>query len=260
MGPHPFLDHPLPIAIAHRGGAEEHPENTIAAFAAAVDLGFTHIETDARITADGVVVAFHDDTLGRVSDTTGSLADLDWATVRSARIAGGHRIPTIVELFERFPDTFINIDPKSDAVVDPLSQEIERAGAVQRVCIGSFSDRRITTLRSKLGPALCTSLGPRAVTALRAASYGMPVGHVVGDCVQVPPSMRGITLVDRRFVREAHERGMQVHVWTIDAELEMHRLLDLGVDGIMTDRPRALREVLRARGSWPGDSTTGHGG
>jgi glycerophosphoryl diester phosphodiesterase len=227
----------------------------MAAFTAAIEAGFTHIETDARITADGVVVAFHDDTLGRVSDTTGSLAQLDWGTVRSALVAGEHRVPTIADLLERFPDTFINIDPKSDAVVEPLVRTIEEAEAINRVCIGSFSDRRIATLRSRLGPNLCTSLGPRAVTALRAASYGMPVGHIVGDCVQVPPTMRGVTLVDRRFVCEAHDRGMQVHVWTIDAELEMHRLLDLGVDGIMTDRLRALRAVLQARGNWPGDTT-----
>lgn len=247
-----FLDHPRPIAIAHRGGAEEYPENTLAAFEAAVDLGYTHVETDARITADGVVVAFHDDALDRVSDGTGRLEDLTWDEVSRARIAGRHRIPLLAELLDALPHTFVNIDPKTDGVVDPLAAIITDTGALDRICVGSFSDRRIARLRSMLGPGLCTSLGPRAVGALRAASVGVPVGTIVGDCVQVPPSARGVPLVDRRFVAEAHRRSMQVHVWTVDDEVQMHRLLDLGVDGIMTDRPTALREVLRARGTWHG--------
>lgn len=249
--PHPFLDHPLPLAIAHRGGAEEHPENTLAAFRAAVELGYGHVETDARLTADGVVVAFHDDSLDRVSDRRGHLAELDWRTVAAARVEGRHRVLTMTELLETLPDTFVNIDPKSDEVVEPLARVILDADAVDRICVGSFSDARIARMRRLLGPGLCTSPGPKGVAALRAASLGLPVRRrVEADCVQVPPSMRGVPLVDRRFVDEVHRRGMQIHVWTVDDELQMHDLLDLGVDGIMTDRPTALREVLVARGSW----------
>ena len=102
----------------------------------------------------------------------------------------------------------------------------------------------------RLGPELCTSLGPRSVARLRAASYGLPVGELPGDCVQVPTTTGGRTLVDSRFLHAAHERGLPVHVWTVDEADEMHRLLDLGVDGIMTDRPARLKEVLQSRGQW----------
>ncbi|NLD77251.1 MAG: glycerophosphodiester phosphodiesterase, partial [Acidimicrobiales bacterium] len=127
---------------------------------------------------------------------------------------------------------------------------IDRTGALERVCIGSFSDERIERLKAALGPKLCTSLGPKGVARLRAGSFGLPSGRVEGACVQVPHRLKGVRLVDDRFVSRAHAAGLQVHVWTIDDPAEMHELLDRGVDGIMTDRPATLREVLESRGAW----------
>ena len=118
--------------------------------------------------------------------------------------------------------------------------------------IGSFSDARIARLRQRLGPRLCTALGPRGVARLRSASFRVPAGGFHAACLQVPTKARGHTLVDERFVRAAHRRGLQVHVWTIDDPDEMTGLLDLGVDGIMTDRPAVLKEVLERRGQWTG--------
>lgn len=248
-----FLDHPRPIAFAHRGGAADAPENTLEAFGEAMALGFRYLETDVHLTADGVLVAFHDASLDRVTDRTGRIAELTWDEVRVARVLGPGRdgsIARMVDLLEAFPDARFNIDPKADEAVEPLAELITAADAVSRVCVGAFSDRRVARVRELVGEGLCCGLGPRGVTRLRIASLGLPVGRPDGDCAQVPPSLRGVPVVDRRLVDTAHRLGLQVHVWTIDDPTEMHRLCDLGVDGIMTDRPSVLRDVLMARGEW----------
>ena len=246
----PFLDQPGPLAFAHRGGAGDWPENTLPAFEAAVALGYRYVETDVHVTADGVLLAFHDDQLDRVTDRTGAISDQPWSVVRQARVDGREPIPLLEEILGSWPDLRVNIDPKHDGCVEALIDVIERTGSVDRVCIGSFSDRRIATLRGRLGPRLCTSLGPRGLARLRGSSFHLPLGVLSAGCAQVPTTVKGRTLVDERFLEAAHGRGLQVHVWTIDDPVEMARLLDLGVDGIMTDRPAVLRDVLVGRGGW----------
>ena len=245
-----FLDWPGPLPFAHRGGASEAPENTLPAFQHAVALGYTYLETDVHVTADGVLLAFHDDRLDRVTDRTGTIAELPWSVVREAKVDGREPIPRFEDLLGSFPLARVNVDPKHDEAVDPLVAVLRRCNAVERVCIGAFSDRRLARIRTLCGPTLCTSLGPRDIAKLRAASIGAPRLRFPAPCAQVPTSARGIPLVDRRFVEAAHVRGMQVHVWTIDDDAEMSRLLDLGVDGIMTDRPAALKAVLESRDEW----------
>ncbi|MCY4195038.1 MAG: glycerophosphodiester phosphodiesterase [bacterium] len=246
----PFLDHEGPIPIAHRGGAGEHPENTMAAFAAAVDLGYRYVETDVRATRDGVLVAFHDESLKRLSGRSEAIADLDWRDLQTVRVGGGHAIPRFVELLEAWPQLRIAVDPKHEQATAPLIGALQRAEAIDRVCIGSFSGRRLALARRLGGPRLCTGLSPREIGRLQAAAAGLPLKVKSGACAQVPPTARGVPLIHRRFIDAAHARGLAVHVWTIDEAEEMHRLLDAGVDGIMTDRPTVLREVLAARGSW----------
>ncbi len=245
-----FLDWPGPLPFAHRGGASEAPENTLPAFEHAVRLGYTYLETDVHVTADGVLLAFHDDHLDRVTDRTGEIAKLPWSVVREAKVDGREPIPQFEELLSSFPTARVNVDPKHDEAVEPLVAALRRCDAVERVCIGAFSDRRLARLRELCGPTLCTSLGPRDIAKLRAASIAGARLRLPAPCAQVPTTARGIPLVDRRFVDAAHRLGIQVHVWTIDDAAEMTRLLDLGVDGIMTDRPAVLREVLEARGQW----------
>lgn len=245
----PYLDHPGILAFAHRGGAGDLPENTMAAFTRATALGYRYVETDAHLTADGVVVAFHDEMLDRVSDATGVIGALPWSEVARVRVGGEH-IPRMDELLETLPDVRVNIDPKHDAVVAPLADLLLAMGAVKRVGIGSFSDRRLREMRRRCGPALCTSLGPRGTARLKAAARGLPVGRFASPCAQVPVRARGMVITDERFVDAAHRRGMQVHVWTVDAPDEMERLLDLGVDGMMTDRLEVLKHVLTNRGLW----------
>jgi glycerophosphoryl diester phosphodiesterase len=221
------------------------------AFGHAVSLGYRYLETDVHATADGVLVAFHDDTLDRVTDQTGVIGERLWRDVRRARVGGTDEgIPLLEDVLGTWPHVRVNIDPKHDASVKPLVEVLTRTHSFDRVCVGAFSDRRLARFRRLTQGRVCTSMGPAEVARLRAASYGAPVGRFRAASAQVPVDVRGVTLVDRRFVEAAHRRGLHVHVWTIDDEAEMERLLDLGVDGIMTDRPTVLKDVLLRRGTW----------
>lgn len=258
-----FLDHPNPIAYAHRGGSSEAPENSLAAFARATTLGFRYLETDARLTADGVLVCMHDPDIARVSDRVGAVAQLTYAELAAARLVGpagvsDQRIPRLEDLFATWPAARLNIDAKEDRAVAPLAELVNRLGALDRVCMGAFSDARIAELRARLGEGLCTALGPRSVARLRARSIGVPLRAPDGVVAQVPVKMSyrvgplplPLPVVDRLFLRAATKVGVVVHVWTVDKAAEMQRLLDLGVGGLMTDEPSTLRSVLQARGQW----------
>lgn len=247
---HPFLSIDRPVGFAHRGGASVFPENTERAFRHAVDLGFRYLETDVHTTADGVLVAFHDHRLDRVTDREGAIAELPWREVGKARVAGTEPILRMEDLLEAFPQAHVNIDPKAWGSVEPLAEVLVRTGALDRVCVTSFSRRRTVAVKRRIGDALCTGGGTSAAVEARS---GTPLRRLAGvDVLQVPARIRGLEVVTERFVRYAHRRGVHVHVWTIDDPVEMERLLDLGVDGIMTDEPAVLREVFAARGLWPG--------
>jgi glycerophosphoryl diester phosphodiesterase len=245
------LQHDGILAFAHRGGALDFPENTMTAFQGAVDLGFAYLETDAYCTRDGVLLSFHDDRLDRVTDGAGRIAELDWAQIKQAKVGGVEPIPLLADVLTSWPGVKVNIDAKHDEAVEPLAHLLRDLAVVDRVCVGSFSGRRIKRLRALCGDALCVSMGPLSVARLRFAAWGAPTGGFFEACAQVPLTQYGATIVDRRFVVEAHQRGLQVHVWTIDDETEMERLIDLGVDGLMTDRPKTLRSVLLRRNLWP---------
>jgi glycerophosphoryl diester phosphodiesterase len=247
---HPFLDHEGPIAFAHRGGGAEAPENTMAAFEHAVRLGYGYLELDVRATSDGEVVVFHDATLDRVTDRTGRIDRMSWRELREVRVDGTETVPRLVDVFDAWPDVRVNIDPKGDAAIEPLARLLRDHNLLDRVCVMAFSDRRLTRLRRLLGPRLCTALGPAGMTRLRLAASGVPIPPGAGDIAQVPPGLGPARLLDAGVMRAARRHGLPVHVWVVDYPGEMHRLLDLGVDGIMTDRPSALRQVLTERGLW----------
>ncbi|MER6787808.1 glycerophosphodiester phosphodiesterase [Streptomyces sp. NPDC000658] len=248
---HPYLDHPGPIPFAHRGGAAAGLENTVAQFRRAVEAGYRYVETDVHATRDGKLVAFHDTTLDRVTDGAGRIADLPWSQVRHARVGGKEPVPLFEELLETFPEVRWNVDLKAEPALHPLLNLIARAQAWDRVCVGSFSEARVARAQRLAGPRLATSYGTRGVLDLRLRSWGLPTGpRRAAIAAQVPEAQSGIRVVDRRFVRTAHARGLQVHVWTVNDPDRMHRLLDLGVDGIMTDHIDALRKVMEDRGVW----------
>jgi glycerophosphoryl diester phosphodiesterase len=248
-----FLDGPTPIAMAHRGGAIEHLENTLPAFQACVDMGYRYLETDVRVTADGVLVVFHDPTLERVTDRTGRIESLTWAEVSTARIGGREPIQRLEDLLGAWPDVRFNLDIKAAGVLAPLVRTVRRLKIADRICLGSFSDARIAAARRLFGPSVCTALGPRGVAALRLSSYSPRAAGLVriqAGVAQVPLQLGGRALVDERFLAAAHARDLQVHVWTVDTEEETTAMLDMGVDGVMTDRPAMLRELLEKRGQW----------
>ena len=245
-----------PIVVAHRGGAGECPENTAEAFLTMGERGFRYLETDARATLDGVAVLSHDATLDRTVGAGGKVRGYTWRELARVRGAdGGPAAMRVDEALERHPDAVFNIDAKSDDVAAPLARAIREAGAQSRVCVASFSERRLRRLRGEL-PGAASSLGIGAIARIVAASRartgaarrrllkGLPDAQVA----QVPLSFRGVPVLTERFVASAHEAGIAVHAWTIDDVAAAARLLDMGVDGIITDVPTAMYEGLRERG------------
>ncbi len=255
---HPYFD-AAPLALAHQGGAEYEPNrgigNTIAAFRHAVDLGYRYLETDVHSTSDGHLIAFHDDRLDRVSDGTGRIAELPWQTVRAARVGGREPIPLLSELLEAFPGVRVNIDIKARGAIDPLWRTIREHQAEDRVCVGSFSNRRLSAFRRLAGPQVATAAGVIGTAAMRFAPARLTQWrHSPAQVLQVPATItvagRSLAVVTEQLIETAHRLGKQVHVWTIDDATQMERLLDLGVDGIVSDRIDTLRDVLTARGQW----------
>lgn len=251
-----YFDAATPLALAHRGGsllpANLGIENSLAAFRNAVALGYRYLETDVHCSADGVVYAFHDDNLARLTGNPAAINALPSAEIDRVHLAGHEPIPTLRTLLESLPGARFNVDIKADAAVGPTLDVIEDCGAVDRVCLASFSHRRLLRIRARL-PRVATSFSPQEVARLKlgprhgARRHGLPSSAV---CAQVPRRQGRLTVVTRRFVERAHRLGLQVHVWTIDDATEMNQLLDLGVDGLVSDRIDVLKDVLTTRGQW----------
>ncbi len=244
-----FLDMPRPLAFAHRGGAAHHPENSWRAFEHAVGLGYSYLETDVQATADGVLVAFHDRTLDRVTDRAGRISQLPHREVTAARIGGTDSIPLLEDLLGAWPETRFNIDVKDEPAVWPLAEVLRRTAAWDRVCVTSFSALRLAAVRRQLPRPVCMATSPVGVAAVRLWVPGQRLAarlrRLSVRCAQIP-----VSVATGSFLRRAHAVGLQVHVWTVNDRSVMASLLDLGVDGIMTDETEALRDVLAARGQW----------
>jgi glycerophosphoryl diester phosphodiesterase len=266
-----FLDAPGPLAFAHRGGAAHAPENSWRAFEQAVSLGYRYLETDLQATADGVLVAFHDRTLTRVCGQDGRVCRLSHAELSAARIAGTEPIPLLEDLLGAWPDVRFNLDVKDVPAIAPLPEVLRRTNAWDRVCVVSFSASRLRATRRVLARPVCMAASPFGTAMVR---FGGPRGRrdrggpgqqgprqparprpqrPLADwlsrtgvrCVQVPASM-----ATESFIGRAQALGLQVHAWTVNDRPAMERLLDLGIDGIMTDETVALRDVLAARHQW----------
>lgn len=257
----PYLSAESPIRLAHRGSRILWPENTWHGFDAVVgELGYRYIETDIRVTKDGVVVVFHDETLERTTNGVGRVADWDWEDLRHLDAAyhfspngedfplrgEGIGIQRLDETFARYPDTRFNIDLKAKGSAWPVAEVVARAQRHDTVLVGGFVDQRIARFRRITKGRVATSAGPSAAVAMFAASrLGRSVRRPC-DAYQVPMDMRGAS-VDQKLVDSVHAVGAHIHVWTVDDPDDMHRLLDLGVDGIVTDRPDVLNDVVEER-------------
>lgn len=260
MSLHPYLTHEHPIRFAHRGSRYLWPENTIESFQGAVDLGYRYLETDAHVTADGIVVAFHDHKLERLTNGAGKVSEWRWEDLRFLdagyrfkpedgfpRRSEGVGIPRLDELLRTFPDALFNVDLKERNVADALAELVSSQRAEGRVLAASFHDSHIARYRAASPGPVATSAGPREVgRAWLASRLGKPV-RTRADAIQVPERFGAFGVVDASFVTSAHEGGKHVHVWTVNDTPVMHRLLDLGVDGIVTDRPDLLNDVVVAR-------------
>jgi glycerophosphoryl diester phosphodiesterase len=253
---HAFLAGPHPRAFVHRGwhaGDLHGMENSLTAFRRALGEGYHYLETDVHATSDGVVVVHHDPMLDRTTDSSGRIGELPWRTVRRAKIGGREPVSRIEDVLEELPDALLNIDVKVEAAIEPLVTALRRANAFHRVCVASFSEARLVRVRRSAGEGLLTSMGVAAIARLWMS--GRLPGVLFRNArlqtvAQVPLRQGRLTVVDRRLIATARRRGIEVHVWTVDDPAKMHELLDLGVDGIMTDHPNVLKDVLRERGAW----------
>lgn len=254
---YPYFDQPF-IALAHRGGSllpdNVGRENTLHAFGNAVALGYTHLETDVHSTRDGHLVAFHDDVLDRVTDQRGAIAELSFDEVRQARVGGIDQIPTLDEVLDAFPDSYLNIDIKTGGAVEPLVACLNAHRAQKRVLVGSFGPQRLRQFRRLMGQQVATAVGPIGVGWT--AKVPVP-GHLVsspGVAFQMPVDhdVRGHTIktLTPSLLRSAHASGKVVHIWTVNDADQMEQLIDLGVDGLVTDAIDVLRDLLLARGLW----------
>ena len=284
--PTAFLDHPAPLAFAHRGGAAHAPENSWRAFEHAVGLGYGYLETDVQATSDGVLIAFHDRTLDRTTGQPGRVCRLTLQQIAGARIGGTEPIPVLEDVLGAWPDVRFNIDVKDAPAIAPLARVLRRTGAWDRVCVVSFSASRLRATRRALDRPVCMAAsplgtamvrfggptaprgsrgphrrrflrpppaGPMAAPARRPVAVGgrppRPLAERLAGadvrCLQVP-----VPVATPSFIGRAHQLGLQVHVWTVNDRPTMEGLLDLGVDGIMTDETVTLREVLIRRGQW----------
>jgi glycerophosphoryl diester phosphodiesterase len=283
--PTAFLDHPRPLAFAHRGGAAHAPENSWRAFEHAVGLGYGYLETDVQATADGVLIAFHDRTLDRVTGQPGRVCRLTLKEIAGARIGGTEPIPVLEDVLGAWPDVRFNIDVKDAPAVAPLARVLRRTSAWDRVCVVSFSASRLRATRRALDRPVCMAASPLGTAMVRfggppapRGSRGPHRGRLKRElAAPAAAAARRPVTVDRRpprplaerlagadvrclqmpvpvatpsFIGRAHQLGLQVHVWTVNDRPTMEGLLDLGVDGIMTDETVTLREVLISRGQW----------
>jgi len=229
-------------------------ENSLSSFRRAVAEGYRYVETDVHATSDGVVVVHHDARLDRTTDGTGVIAQQTWDQVRHAKVGGREPIARLEDVLEELPSAHLNIDVKTASAVGPFLRTIERTGAYDRVAAASFSDSRLAKMRKLAGPKLVTSMGPRSVAAILAGGR-LPLLHLGslarGAMAQVPVRQGKLTIVDKAFLLAANKAGIEVHTWTINDADQMRELLDLGVHGIVTDRPDLLRQVLIERNAWP---------
>lgn len=256
---YPYLASPVPRAFAHRGWHIDDlhgMENSLPAFRRAAAEGYHHIETDVHATSDGVLVVHHDETLDRTTDRGGAVGSLRWSEVRGAKIGGTEPVSRLEDVLEELPDAHFNVDIKSDAAVEPFLRAVRRCDAFDRVAAASFSARRLARVRRLGGPRLVLAMDPVSAGVVWATSKApIPLNFLArGAMAQVPLRHGRVSVVSLAFVRRAHRMGAEVHVWTVDDAATMRRLLDIGVDGIISDRPDVLRTVLLERGAWQQNS------
>ena len=225
--------------FVHRGDTSIFLENTIEAFQSAVSLGYLYLETDLRETSDGKIITFHDPNLKRITGANITISETKFSDIRMRRLPSREIIPTIDELLEEFPDSFFNMDLKVNQIEEKVLKKINSHNALERVCLGSFNSRTIKKINS-LEPKILTSMGISQVIM-----YKFFQKKNLSKLIQIPTHWKGIKVITKKFIDRLHNDGLKVHVWTINKETEMQSLIDLGVDGIMTDNASGLIKVMK---------------
>ncbi|GAA1444274.1 glycerophosphodiester phosphodiesterase [Leifsonia poae] len=246
-----FLSGPLPRIIAHRGLALEAPENTLLAFLRALSAGATHLETDVHASADGVAVISHDPDLSRLVGRDVRIDQLTMPELRRIDLGHGQTFCSLGEALEAFPEARFNIDIKDARSAAPAAAAILTARATDRVLVTSFDEKRRRAAADALPGVASSASATRVLPAILGAKLGLPgiVRRSVDGVValQIPERQGPLRLVTRRTVRALHAAGVEVHVWTVNDPLTMARLLDLGVDGLVTDRCDILKSLVGSR-------------
>lgn len=256
---------PTPVAIAHRGSRLLWPENTMESFSGAFEMGYRHLETDLHITGDGVLVCIHDHTVDRTTDGSGDVSSFTLKELQALDAGYRHRsregfgfrgkgitVPSFSQVATDLGDVSLIVDLKIDGLAQQFADLIDELGIHERLIVGSFSDERLDEFREATGGRVATSTGTALSRMWVLASRVGKGGGGEASALQLPTQIRGVRVVDEKLVQSAHDAGLHVHVWTVNDVDEMERLLDLGVDGLVTDRPDHLKTLLKERGEWNG--------
>lgn len=230
-------------------------ENTEAAFQRAYDRGFRYFETDVHTTKDEVLVASHDNSLRRVAGERVRVDSRDWQELTLVQV-GGRPLPRLADLLDAFPDVRFNVDPKADAAVRPLVDLLRTRDVLERVCVASFSDRRLRWVRTALGHRVCTAAGPREIrVAISQLARGAEISLPGVDVLQIPRLLSRARMGGRGqrvdLLAAAQRAEIPLHVWTVNDEPEIEHLIGRGVDGVMSDDIEALERVFSRHGWRP---------
>ena len=244
-----FLDNYNFIPFAHRGGSYDFCENTLDAFNNSINLGYRHIETDVRHTKDNKLVIFHDPDLKRICSLDIKIENLNYEDLKNIKIFETHTIPLLDEALYSWPEINFNIEPKSLESAHLLKEKLKSKKNIERICIGSFSNRKIDILRKEFKDNLCTSM-TESETIFFFLNRVFPFFDNSIPCLQIPMTHMGFRIVTHNLVEHVHSLGKKIHVWTINDENQMMDLIDINVDGIMTDKPKTLKKVLQKKSLW----------
>ena len=238
------------MAFAHRGGTEFAPENTYEAFSAAVDNGYKYLETDVHPNADENLMAFHDPTLDRVTNHIGKIRDFTSQELKKIRVNDKFKIPFLEDLLDSFSQNYFSIDMKSDESVRPLIRVVKKMNAIDRVCFASFNQHRLDYVREEFNNKCITSMGPREIVKTKLCSIFSIKHNVLPLISSLPIKRYKIGLLNKRHIDFLKSLNIKVIAWTINDANEIDRLIDLGVDGIMTDNISVLKEILVKKNLW----------
>tara|TARA_B100001113_G_scaffold67594_1_gene52111 strand:- start:8293 stop:9027 length:735 start_codon:yes stop_codon:yes gene_type:complete len=239
-----YLDYEGLAVLAHRGGADESFENTLESFEYSKSLGCKFIETDVQISSDGIPYIFHDNDLKRICNISKKFDSLKSDEIDNITIFENYKIPRLEDTLNKFPELSFQIDFKTDEVVESALDVIQKTNSSDRVCIASFSSKRLERVRS-ISPNLCISMGPNEVFKTLLSRYKLTNSPLIGDCLQVPMKYYGLQIVTKKFVEYLKSKKIKIMVWTINDVETFNYLISLNVDGIITDKPKLLFDTLR---------------